>query len=519
MKRITQLVLLVTALAVPRIVLADFEVLTISDPDFVNRDPTVSETGLVVWYGYTQRGLGGTRVRVFGWKDGRLMPVRTGLFGSELAYRAISLRPSVQGDVATWSMSFTDTDRDVTWTMREVPEDRRDDPYPELRAHSRRLDSPVDGLLVAHRRAYIRPERTGEDAAELHPPPEGARRQRALRSELPEEEEPDRPATAREVQENRRAPSGNLEIVSYDFSRHGGLRVLHPPFRRISVNSRNDINPSVGENLIVWQKARGYPFGWEIMAYEHRNDEAAAGPEGEAIELAAPPADGETDSPIPVPRGRRFQLTRNFYYDLKPVTRGNRVAWYGWDGNNFQVYLYDHDSGVTYQVSRNQEQNVAVQMDRHGNLAWRTQAAYRGDIFLWDGQEVRQLSQNGNENINHSLWDGKVAWQGFDGNAYQIFYFDGETVHQITQTNWDNVNPHLNDGVITWASYVDDEDAEIYAWVDGRTIRITDDDIEHGRPKTANGVIVWQAEVPGGTQIMMARPRSDEDEQVAAVAP
>ena len=68
------------------------------------------------------------------------------------------------------------------------------------------------------------------------------------------------------------------------------------------------------DGYLAWQKAKGFPFGWEIMVW---ND------------------------------GNMYQLTTNFFYDMSPQVQGTQVAWYGWDGNDYEIYLHDFAAGLS----------------------------------------------------------------------------------------------------------------------------------------------------------------------------
>jgi len=56
-----------------------------------------------------------------------------------------------------------------------------------------------------------------------------------------------------------RNPSGNNEICMWNV---GG------EFKRLTSDSRNDLSPDISGQLVAWQKAKGWPFGWEIMVLE-----------------------------------------------------------------------------------------------------------------------------------------------------------------------------------------------------------------------------------------------------------
>ena len=263
---------------------------------------------------------------------------------------------------------------------------------------------------------------------------------------------------------SRRTPSGDNEIMYWD-----GSEIM-----RITADNRNDLGPSFWGDTIAWQKARGWPYGWEIMVW----------------------ADGH-----------RMQMTTNYYYDMAPKVHNNQVVWYGWDGNDYEIFLYDHDEGTTTQITDNDFDDVSPQL-WDGVVVWEAFPSLNADVYMWKDGEITRLSDNIGDDLNPRVWNGQVVWQGFDGDFFQIYHFDGDRTVRLTNTRYDNVNPQIRDGVITWMGYVDNMDAEIFAWTGGPDpIRLTDNDYEDQHPRTAGGRIVWQADFDGKSHIFLAEPR------------
>lgn len=262
---------------------------------------------------------------------------------------------------------------------------------------------------------------------------------------------------------SRRSPSGHNEIMLWDGN----------DIRQITADNRNDLGPSLWGDTIAWQKARGWPFGWEIMVW--------------------------TD-------GVEKQMTTNFVYDMAPRVHNRQVVWYGWDGNDFEIYLYDEPSGEIRQITDNEYDDMSPQI-WDGVIVWEGIERASSDIFMWRDGEIRKLSDNIEDDINVRLWNGQAVWQGFDGDFFQIYHFDGTQTRQLTNTRYDNVHPDIRDGVITWMGYVDNFDAEIFVWTGGPDpIRLTDNDYEDMKPRTAGGRIVWRADVDGKSHIYLAEP-------------
>lgn len=74
------------------------------------------------------------------------------------------------------------------------------------------------------------------------------------------------------------------------------------------------------------------------------------------------------------------QLTNNPYTDHNAQIDGSNVVWYGSDGNDNEIFLYDGESIMTTQLTDNNYDDRTPQID-----------------------------------------GPNVVWEGFDGNDYEIF--------------------------------------------------------------------------------------------------
>lgn len=456
----------------------------LANPELTNRDPQISETGLIVWTSYAE-GIpeegGGASINFF--HNGTTGTV-TKAAGTGLSHG----KPIAFEDTVLWHGTRTNSNRAVTWVLREVPDDRRDIPYKELPALYRSQlplgvagtglnmhlnpdyqlfsgphSNEVDFLNSAQPGLYSIPTNLLDKAVtDLNDPRELAANPYSLAIT-------NKPNTnvVVSVQTNnlaRRNASGLHEI--YTWSEEQGIK-------QISHDGRNDFAPSGNSSFMAWQKAKYFPFGWEIMVL-----------------------DGE----------ERTQLTTNYYYDMAPQVYNRQVVWYGWDGNDYEVYLYDADLKKITQVTSNDYDDVSpVIWD--GMIAWEGYAGSEADIFLYQEGLIKQLSENYEDDINPRIWNGQVVWQGYDGDDFEIYYFNGNTSTKLTTNDHDDIQPDIRDGVITWMGYAESWDAEIYYSRDGQTInQLTDNDYEDRNPVTSQGKIVWQADNYEQSLIFLAEP-------------
>lgn len=409
----------------------EFAIRQIADEAVVNRDPVVSEAGLVAWYAYEKGEEGEARSEVYVYADGERRALTKGV----LEPGSANVRPQVSGRVVVWQTTLPYPEGPPDWTLQEVPV--REGEPPELDATYEAFAEPDGFGGSLGRQWFVGP---GQALA-----PTGG--EEAVTNAI-------RPL---------RAPSGENEICLWD-----GSEVV-----RLTKDARDDLAPSVAGRMVAWQKAKGWPFGWEIMVWED---------------------------------GWKAQLTTNYYYDMAPKVHGSQVVWYGWDGQDYEVYLFDKGRDIVLQITSNTYDDVAPQI-HDGVVAWEGYASVEADVFLWKNGEVRRLSDNTEDDIRPRTWNGRVVWQGFDGSDYEIFYFDGEKTQRLTSNTYDDLAPEIGDGWVVWMAYPEGGPGEIFVWDGEQVIRLTENDYEDRNPRTAGHRIVWEGRPGGKSLIYLAEPR------------
>ncbi|HNR93425.1 MAG TPA: hypothetical protein PKK36_02330 [Kiritimatiellia bacterium] len=272
---------------------------------------------------------------------------------------------------------------------------------------------------------------------------------------------PEEPAPKKEVKPGR----GGDNIVFWDGSE---VKVL-------TNDGRDNAHPSLSDTTIAWQTDRQWPLGWEIMVWNN---------------------------------GEATQVTSNEFYDMAPQVSGNRVVWYGWDGEDYEIFLYDHDTRETTQITDNRYDDIAPVITED-MIAWQGFPSVESDIFVWQDGAIKKLSDNP-EDDSHVRASGKlVVWQGFDGDDFEIYLYDGEKVVQLTNNKFDDVEPDVGDGAVCWMGYHNNWDPEIFVLpsIDGVAEMLTSNDYEDRDPKTAGRKVTWRARNEGRTMVYLAEPK------------
>lgn len=393
----------------------DFDIKQVSDERYLGREPTIGDAGLVAWCIFTrsEQNERSADICVYSNGDTRIITA------SKPSIYQYNYRPLADGNMLLWNAAYADFGGDdPNWTLAEVPETNDTEFAAQL----------TNNAQVA--------------AADSSAPTN----------------------TPHLKQRGRGEYSGEIEICLW----RGGV-----DFERVTRDSRDDINVGFNGSVIAWQRAKAWPFGWEIMMWKE---------------------------------GVQVQLTTNYYYDMAPKVHNGQITWYGWDGHDFEIFLYDTATGGVRQITNNQYDDVSPVI-WNGEIAWEAYPGVDAEIFLWKDERIRKISDNIEDDLNPRIWDGKVVWQGFDGDDFEIYYFDGVKTIKLTSNTYDDMNPEIRDNVICWMGYYDNWDSEIFVWTDNRAHQLTDNDYDDRDPKTAGGRIAWQAEPPEKSLIFLAEPK------------
>jgi hypothetical protein len=276
-------------------------------------------------------------------------------------------------------------------------------------------------------------------------------------------------------EQNRHAVDGT-HIWSW---RYGSETIEQKP-----AESLNNVSPTAWGDNTAWQWEQTWPFGYEIMAKKGN-------------EL--------------------IRITDDRYYDLKPELHESKLVWYGWDGFDYEIYMYDLDTGIKTQLTDNRFDDIGPQI-WNGVVVWEGYPGVEADIFMWKDGEITEISDNIEDDLYPRIWDKYVVWQGFDGDDFEIYIYDveagGEAV-KMTSNNYDDTNPQIHDGIIAWLGYHDNWDSEIYAadilaassLNNIEQYRLTDNDVDDRDLHGAGRRIIWVTDEGNRSQIMMAEPR------------
>ena len=435
----------------------EFTVSSLSDETGNARTPVISDTGLVAWQTYSRHDgdtplhvrddvLSATpntrRSDIVIWQGGQTRNLTA--MDTRLAGRCE--QPVVSGNAVAflaWFKHGTDLGLPFTLSIPDKTDEMKqmETEYPTLFDPPK--PAPVSALAAE----------AGMEAA-------------------PEPQKPDISATneiSENVQRQMWRDSGQAADIAYYNTARGQVERLTP-------GNRHFCAPVVSDAGVAFQCARGWPYGYEMVAW-------------------------------PAAATNLLQLTTNYYYVLHPDLHGNELVFQGWDGNDYEIFRYRFDTGQLEQITNNSFDDTSpVVWD--GRIAWVGYPTITAEIFYWADGSLRKLSERTEDNTAPSIWEGQVVWQAYDDTDMEIYYFNGRRTIKLTSNTWDDLAPQIRNGVITWMSYVDNWDSEIMAFdlSDNIAVQLTNNEFEDSYPRTAGGNIVWQTIGPEGSFIQMAVP-------------
>lgn len=427
----------------------EYGIKQIADKTLLNREPVISETGLIAWYAY-ERSKDTSSADVFIYKDGIAQKLTKNKGDS-------GLHPYVYRDTVVWAGSLS-KEMEYTETVYAMPE-------PE--------ESPASELT----------ETNGNEAVDSPSEPKASMA-------------PVASSVTKTMMKQGwgicRWADGQAKPVSFSLdSDSSGFSAARTPTNQLLDSLENlntDLAGDAAEGVLnvtspvcwgdytAWQRASPWPCGWEIAL-------ARVG-----------------DAPK--------QLTTNCYYDMGPQMHDRHLVWYAWDGQDYEIMMHDLETGETIQLTDNNFDDVSPVV-WNGVVAWEGYPSVEGDIFLWREGKITMISENIEDDVNPRIWDKYVVWQGIQDDNYEIFLYDGASTRRITKNNYDDVDPNIRDELICWVGYVDNWDAEILIQEvnESAPTILTDNDYEDHHPRTANGVVVWEAKREGLPLIYVAEPR------------
>ncbi len=226
-----------------------------------------------------------------------------------------------------------------------------------------------------------------------------------------------------------------------------------------------------------------------------------------------PESGGEHDLGGPAPDAAPYdwaptRLTENTVDEWCPIANANdRVVWYGWDGQDFEIFSANVDGSDLVQITDNDYEDEAVEINANGQLVWQSFDGQDFEIFTAnaDGSNLTQVTDNIENDWHPDISDtGRIVWDFWDGEDYEVrsANADGSDLVQITNNShgggvdqrFDDCWPRINaSNRVVWFGY-EGVDFEIYsANADGTDlVQLSNNSLKDEFPQISNsGTVVW----------------------------
>ncbi len=138
-------------------------------------------------------------------------------------------------------------------------------------------------------------------------------------------------------------------------------------------------------------------------------------------------------------------------------------------------------------------------MNDRGQVVWQERYTANPGVFLWDGTQVQQLSQENSEpanpQINHA---GQVVWKGTKDQRARVLLWDCHSVRQLSSDDASAGDPQINDaGQVVWFQSTLSGMGAIYRWNGSAVEKVVDTPNAPLLQLNRQGQIAWATELYG----------------------
>ena len=105
------------------------------------------------------------------------------------------------------------------------------------------------------------------------------------------------------------------------------------------------------------------------------------------------------------------QVTSNSCEDSFPQIKGNYVVWQGYVDNDWEIFLYDIDTGLDSQITNNDYNDISPRTDGE-YVVWFGACNQGGEIFVYDINSgiTTRITNDANVDSPPRIADGRVVW-------------------------------------------------------------------------------------------------------------
>ncbi|RJP35235.1 MAG: hypothetical protein C4547_09785, partial [Phycisphaerales bacterium] len=198
--------------------------------------------------------------------------------------------------------------------------------------------------------------------------------------------------------------------------------------------------------------------------------------------------------------------------DYTPNIGDGNVVWLSVERNGLVLF----DGQTRRRVSAETPNYDEYPVVNDGLLAWESRLVNNAQIFMWDGDEVLQLTSGDYHSLRPATDGHAIVWYTSNAppNETGIWRWTPENgAERIVQVGF---QPSISGEVIGYVG-TDGNDNEIFIYYRGNTYQVSDNDLTDYEPEIDGDRIVWHARHDSGTfQIFRAEIRGLGGDPVGA---
>jgi len=188
------------------------------------------------------------------------------------------------------------------------------------------------------------------------------------------------------------------------------------------------------------------------------------------------------------------RITDNEYRDYKPqINDNNDVVWMGYDGNDYEIYMYEWLIDWVWQITDNSYDDYNPMINNNGDIAWQGREGSEYQILFYenDTDTIWEISSSAPGSHYNAMKpdlndEGDIVWEEYNGSVYHILLYKnstGDIIQLTADIAVNNYNPRINDnGDVTWFRHYSDS---ILTFADYYYVMVYDD-------STMSSFNVWQ---------------------------
>ena len=194
------------------------------------------------------------------------------------------------------------------------------------------------------------------------------------------------------------------------------------------------------------------------------------------------------------------RLTNDAITEMSSDISGSNIVWQARNLDTSEDHVFLYDGQTTRQLSDTPEGGRHPAVDG-SNVVWEGWDGSDYEIFLWDGTSTTQITNNhfatGDLRVPSDIWadisGSNVVWQGWRRTDWQVFLWNGDQTIQLSSGTADNERVRVSGDSAAWRGH-DGHDNEIFLWSNGQVTQLTNDAISQGGPVISVSNVAWWGE-------------------------